>query len=259
MHTLKYEAASFSDCADQNPRPWNHIWNLCLQRGNYFCHDRHSTRGSSFWNCQWPGRCSISIDPFQPMDLLNTNDGHPSIDVDCPLRILVAALTAPSPVSRTTLERVDITKAVQFWVKSLRGGQNAMLSAPNGVTFGRRNPKSVSLLWNLFSINVSVLNITHYLSRRRLLTYFHNLSSTPCFLWSSICTMVAGIKCEEISPHCPVKASIYGYYPNLGANVFFLVFFLLATIAHVFATVKWRTWTFGIVMFWGCVAETLGT
>ena len=108
-----------------------------------FCHDRHSTRGSSFLNYQWPGRRFINIDPFQPMDLLNTNDGHPFIDVDCPLRILVAALTAPSPVFRTKLERVDITKAVQFGVVSLRGVQNAMLSAPDGITLGRRNQKSV--------------------------------------------------------------------------------------------------------------------
>ena len=71
--------------------------------------------------------------------------------------------------------------------------------------------------------------------------------------------MVAGIECLEISAECPVEASIYGYYPNLGANVFFLVVFLLAAVAHVFATVRWRTWTFGIVMFWGGVAETIGS
>jgi hypothetical protein len=67
-----------------------------------------------------------------------------------------------------------------------------------------------------------------------------------------------GYQCTEVSPICPVEATTLGYYPNLGANVFFCVVFGLCTIS-TFAIGMWkRTWAFGAVVAAGFALETAG-
>lgn len=34
--------------------------------------------------------------------------------------------------------------------------------------------------------------------------------------------------CTDVTPQCPVEHSIYGYYPSIGANAFFVAFFLVS-------------------------------
>lgn len=64
--------------------------------------------------------------------------------------------------------------------------------------------------------------------------------------------------CTKISPDCPVESSIYGYYPNLGANAFFAAAFGIFAIIHVFFGVRYRSWTYLIAMAVGCGTECLG-
>ncbi|KAI4211037.1 MAG: hypothetical protein LQ351_006157 [Letrouitia transgressa] len=62
--------------------------------------------------------------------------------------------------------------------------------------------------------------------------------------------------CTQVTPECPSEATIYGYYPNLGANIFFLAFFaagIYLTLKHLILTfgeeysrlrARWYTWIF---------------
>jgi hypothetical protein len=34
--------------------------------------------------------------------------------------------------------------------------------------------------------------------------------------------------CTDVTPQCPVEHTIYGYYPSIGANAFFTIFFLVS-------------------------------
>ncbi|KAF2463797.1 RTA1-domain-containing protein [Lindgomyces ingoldianus] len=64
--------------------------------------------------------------------------------------------------------------------------------------------------------------------------------------------------CTEISLACPIEATIYGYYPNLGANAFFAAFFGICMIAQILLGVKYRTWTYMIALTLGCLGEMVG-
>lgn len=64
--------------------------------------------------------------------------------------------------------------------------------------------------------------------------------------------------CTAISAACPVEATLYGYYPNLGANAFFAAFFGVAFIINVFLGIRHKTWTYMIALCLGCIAECIG-
>lgn len=64
--------------------------------------------------------------------------------------------------------------------------------------------------------------------------------------------------CTAVSTECPVQGSIYGYYPSLAANAFFLAFFALFTLLNIGLGVHYRTWTFMIALALGCATEAVG-
>ena len=64
--------------------------------------------------------------------------------------------------------------------------------------------------------------------------------------------------CTSISPECPVEATIYGYYPNLGVNVFFCVFFAVCMIIQIYQGIRWKTWTYLVALGLGCFSEAIG-
>lgn len=64
--------------------------------------------------------------------------------------------------------------------------------------------------------------------------------------------------CMSVSAECPVEATIYGYYPNLGANTFFCVFFALCCIVQTFQGIKFKTWTFMAALSLSCFTECIG-
>ncbi|MCJ1357283.1 MAG: hypothetical protein MMC33_007279 [Icmadophila ericetorum] len=49
---------------------------------------------------------------------------------------------------------------------------------------------------------------------------------------------MSAFTCLNVSPECPVEASIYGYYPSLPANVFFAAFFGAFTSAGIYLLLK---------------------
>lgn len=67
-----------------------------------------------------------------------------------------------------------------------------------------------------------------------------------------------GPECLAVSDVCPVERSIYGYYPSLPANWFFAVAFGVLLIVQVVQAIKWRTRSYGIAMFFGCLGECIG-
>ncbi|KAL3455680.1 RTA1 like protein-domain-containing protein [Aspergillus heterothallicus] len=64
--------------------------------------------------------------------------------------------------------------------------------------------------------------------------------------------------CTAVSPECPVSETVYGYTPNLPANVVFAAFFGLCGVYHVIIGLKARSWTFMIALAVGSLMEMIG-
>lgn len=64
--------------------------------------------------------------------------------------------------------------------------------------------------------------------------------------------------CTSISANCPVEATVYGYYPDLGANAFFAAWFGLFLFAQLLLGIKFKTWAFMSAVALGCLAEMIG-
>ncbi|KAH6706882.1 hypothetical protein VD0002_g5049 [Verticillium dahliae] len=65
-------------------------------------------------------------------------------------------------------------------------------------------------------------------------------------------------ECSEISIYCPVEATVLGYYPNVGANIFFAVAFGIVTIVSGYIGIKKRTWAYMAAVTGGALLETAG-
>ncbi|KAE9989480.1 hypothetical protein EG327_002636 [Venturia inaequalis] len=66
------------------------------------------------------------------------------------------------------------------------------------------------------------------------------------------------LECLSVGPGCPVQRSLYGYYPSLPANAFFLAFFAICMISNIILGTWKRTWTYLVAMFFGCLAQVIG-
>ena len=66
------------------------------------------------------------------------------------------------------------------------------------------------------------------------------------------------IECTKVGPNCPVEASIYGYYPSLEANAFFVALFGVCFIASAFLDYRWKTWTYMTAMTLACLCSAIG-
>ncbi len=64
--------------------------------------------------------------------------------------------------------------------------------------------------------------------------------------------------CTHVTPECPIDAHLYGYAPNLAANIFFVAFFVLGTVFHLVAGIYYRTWSFMVALTFGCLCEAVG-
>lgn len=65
-------------------------------------------------------------------------------------------------------------------------------------------------------------------------------------------------RCAEVSPACPVEATVLGYHPNLGASIFFAIAFGLCFAAALFLGIRSKTWTFTVAITLGLGLETAG-
>lgn len=64
--------------------------------------------------------------------------------------------------------------------------------------------------------------------------------------------------CTQITPTCPVDASVYGYQPSLGANFFFLAWFAILGVAQFVLGLRYKTWTYWIAMTLACLFQVIG-
>ena len=64
--------------------------------------------------------------------------------------------------------------------------------------------------------------------------------------------------CDAVTPICLVQYSIYGYFPSLPANAFFLALFLTLLIAQLYLGIRYKTWTFAFALSCGCFVEAVG-
>jgi hypothetical protein len=64
--------------------------------------------------------------------------------------------------------------------------------------------------------------------------------------------------CESVSPACPVRATTYGYVPNLGANALFTAWFAILALLALGFGIRARAWTYTIALGVGTILETLG-
>ncbi|KAA8649597.1 hypothetical protein EYZ11_005962 [Aspergillus tanneri] len=65
-------------------------------------------------------------------------------------------------------------------------------------------------------------------------------------------------KCTEVTPLCPVEATTYGYYPNLGGNIFFAVVYGICGILQLIFGIRFRAWTFTVALSVGALLEMAG-
>lgn len=70
--------------------------------------------------------------------------------------------------------------------------------------------------------------------------------------------MSSSLECTSVSPGCPVEATTYGYYPNLGGNIFFTAFFGVLGVSQVGWGLYFRTWTFMVALGIGALMEMAG-
>lgn len=64
--------------------------------------------------------------------------------------------------------------------------------------------------------------------------------------------------CTAISAFCPGDQTIYGYYPSLPGNAFFLAIFAILTLSNLVLGLRFRTYTYTVAMFFGCLGEVIG-
>ena len=64
--------------------------------------------------------------------------------------------------------------------------------------------------------------------------------------------------CYDITPGCPVEATLYGYYPNMGANAFLCALFGVCFLASVIIGIMTKTWTYTLALGIGTFLEMAG-
>ncbi|KAF2269699.1 sphingoid long-chain base transporter RSB1 [Lojkania enalia] len=69
---------------------------------------------------------------------------------------------------------------------------------------------------------------------------------------------IVSASCVAVTPECPVEATLYGYYPSIGANGFFAGFFAVCMIIHLIQGIRYKTWTYMIALGLGCLGEAIG-
>jgi hypothetical protein len=64
--------------------------------------------------------------------------------------------------------------------------------------------------------------------------------------------------CFHVSEECPVSGTTYGYYPNLGGNIFFACLFGTLFIPSVALGVRSRLWSYTVALSVGLLMEMAG-
>ena len=64
--------------------------------------------------------------------------------------------------------------------------------------------------------------------------------------------------CLKVGPNCPVEASIYGYYPSMGANAFFVAIFAICFFGSTYFGYRYKTWTYMTAMSLAALCSAIG-
>lgn len=64
--------------------------------------------------------------------------------------------------------------------------------------------------------------------------------------------------CTQVSPFCPVQATVLGYYPNLGINAFLCAAFAVCALGLLGMGAWKRTWGYSAALAAGCILEMVG-
>ena len=64
--------------------------------------------------------------------------------------------------------------------------------------------------------------------------------------------------CTQIDSRCQISDTIYGYYPTLPGNIIFLVVSVFCILGQTYLGIRYKTWSYLLVMWCGCFAEALG-
>ncbi|KAF2825203.1 RTA1-domain-containing protein [Ophiobolus disseminans] len=73
------------------------------------------------------------------------------------------------------------------------------------------------------------------------------------------CTKIGQIiEFEGQTYTCNIEGTLYGYYPSLPANAFFIAFFAICFLWQLFCGIRYKTWTYMIALCLGCIGETVG-
>jgi hypothetical protein len=64
--------------------------------------------------------------------------------------------------------------------------------------------------------------------------------------------------CREVSPSCPVEATVLGYYPNLGVNATLATGFGACAVITAWLGLWKKTWPFALAVVVGCLLEFTG-
>ncbi len=64
--------------------------------------------------------------------------------------------------------------------------------------------------------------------------------------------------CTKISSACPIEGTTYAYYPSLPGNAILASVFGLCAIAQVVLGIRYRFRKYSILIFLGCIGETIG-
>jgi hypothetical protein len=71
-------------------------------------------------------------------------------------------------------------------------------------------------------------------------------------------TGAGALPCFQVSAECPASSSFYGYAPNLLANSFLLVMFLILAFANAILGLYYRTHTYMFAMLLACSGAAMG-
>lgn len=66
------------------------------------------------------------------------------------------------------------------------------------------------------------------------------------------------VNCTGVWSGCPVEATIYGYRPNLGANLFFVIWFSMALLVSIYQGFRYKSWWFNGWIIAGSAGEIAG-
>lgn len=73
------------------------------------------------------------------------------------------------------------------------------------------------------------------------------------------CTEIGGfVEYKGMQVECTIEGTLYGYYPSLGANIFFAAFFGLCLLVQIVQGIRYKTWTYMIALCLGCIGEAVG-